>query len=95
MNLDNFFFPANHPASSHDDRIELGKTYLVRVYGKWYLGTFSQQWYGWSFNNWGASGIQLNSTGVEAVCEADISELEELYHGEQISDSDASSSPWA
>lgn len=47
--------------SSRDSRISSKKSYLVKIYGRWYAGTFSKQWYGWSFNNWGFSGIQLDS----------------------------------
>lgn len=47
--------------SSEDDRIRLAKSYLVKIYGSWYAGTFSKQWYGWSFSNWGNAGCQLNS----------------------------------
>lgn len=52
--------------SNHPD-IKNSIYYLVKIYGNLYAGTFSKQWYGWSFNNWGVSGIQLNSTGIEDV----------------------------
>lgn len=46
--------------SSKDDRISADKNYLVGIWGEWYFGTFTEVWYGWSFNNWGTSGMQLN-----------------------------------
>jgi hypothetical protein len=36
------------------------RSYLVKIYGSWYAGSFSMQWYGWNFDNWGTSGIQLS-----------------------------------
>ncbi len=50
-----------------DDRIEEGKSYLAKIFGKWHAGKFSRQWYGWNFDNWGTSGIQLDNS------------IEELY----------------
>jgi hypothetical protein len=32
----------------------------VRVEGRWYEGSFSRQWFGWNFDDFGTSGIQLN-----------------------------------
>jgi len=46
--------------SSNDTRISHRKYYLVRIGGHWFAGKFSKQWYGWNFNNWGTSGIQLD-----------------------------------
>lgn len=45
---------------NHPDITERGR-YRVKIYGQWHVGTFSRQWYGWSFDNWGTSGIQLDS----------------------------------
>ena len=42
-------------------------TYIVKIYGKWYLGQFSMQWYGWSFDDWGTSGVQLNPESGTAI----------------------------
>lgn len=39
--------------------------YLVKIYDRWYAGKFSMQWYGWNFNNWGTSGMQLGSSITE------------------------------
>lgn len=47
-------------SGSKDDRIVEGAQYLAKIHNKWYLGTFSEQWYGWSFNGWGYTGIQLD-----------------------------------
>lgn len=47
--------------SSKDDRFNEDSSYLVKINGWWYAGQFSEQWYGWSFDNWGTSGLQLNS----------------------------------
>jgi hypothetical protein len=46
--------------SSEDDRISKEKSYLVKIGKNWYAGRFSKQWYGWNFDNWGTSGIQLD-----------------------------------
>ena len=58
-----------------NSHISTRKEYLVRIYERLYSGTFSKQHYGWSFNNWGTSGIQLNS--VDLVWEIDSSMLPE------------------
>jgi len=47
--------------SSKDDRFNEDSQYLVKIHGWWYAGQFSEVWYGWSFDNWGMSGMQLNS----------------------------------
>lgn len=49
------------------DGIDAKSSYLVKVYGDWCAGKFSKQWYGWNFDNWGTSGIQLDSSGITAV----------------------------
>jgi hypothetical protein len=48
-------------------QIEQGKQYLVKLEAvngrgyRYYAGTFSRQWYGWSFDGWiGASGLQFD-----------------------------------
>jgi len=48
-------------ASSKDDRFNQDSQYLVKINDFWYAGQFSEVWYGWSFDNWGMSGMQLNS----------------------------------
>ena len=46
--------------SSNSSAIDSRKRYRVRVDGTWYEGSFSKQWFGWKFDNYGTSGIQLN-----------------------------------
>ena len=46
----------NKRDGSKHPHIRKGVSYLVKIYGHLYAGTFSEQWYGWSFNNWGTSG---------------------------------------
>jgi len=47
--------------SSEDDRFNEESSYLLKIDGFWYAGGFSKVWYGWTFDNWGCSGMQLNS----------------------------------
>lgn len=47
--------------SSKDDRFNEDSSYLVKIWDQWHAGQFSEQWYGWSFDNWGTSGMQLDS----------------------------------
>ena len=47
--------------SSNDDRIKINEYYLAKIGNGWYAGRFTKQWYGWNFQNWGCSGIQLDS----------------------------------
>lgn len=49
-----------HGKNNHPD-IKIGKMYLAKIFGHFYLGKFSKVWYGFSFNEWGTSGIQLDS----------------------------------
>jgi len=44
-----------------NSRIKKNKSYLIKIRGCWRAGKFSEQWYGWNFDNWGCSGIQLDS----------------------------------
>lgn len=60
--------------SSQDDRISEDKWYFAKIYGVWNFGQFSKLWYGWSFNDWGVSGIQLNT--IQDLYEVDISQLD-------------------
>jgi hypothetical protein len=65
--------PVQRSAGSKDDRIRAGQTYFARIHGEWFFGTFSEQWYGWSFNDWGTSGIQLDC--IEDLYAVDVSPL--------------------
>lgn len=63
---------------THPD-IVTGQPYLVRVYGSWHLGLFTQQWYGLSFAPWGNAGLQFdapgyNSSAWERLIEVDFQE---------------------
>lgn len=65
----------------HPD-IEVGKTYLARIYGSWYLGRFNRQWYGLNFRGWEGTSLQFdapgyNRSGWEALIEVDTASLDE------------------
>jgi hypothetical protein len=47
-------------SSSESSHIDSRKRYRVKIEGKWYEGSFSKQWFGWKFDNYGSSGMQLN-----------------------------------
>lgn len=51
--------------SNHPD-IDRHHTYLVRYDGKYYLGSFSREWYGWNFNGIYDAGAQYNQPGTNA-----------------------------
>ena len=61
-------------AGSKDARIKQDARYFAKIHGSWFFGTFSKQWYGWSFDDWGESGIQLDS--IEDLYEVDLSGLD-------------------
>jgi hypothetical protein len=63
-------------AGSKDDRIEPDAHYLALIDGKWFLGQFSEVWYGWNFDDWGTSGIQLDL--IEDLYKVDLTKLGEL-----------------
>ena len=46
--------------SSTSSAIDTRKRYRVRIEERWYEGCFSKQWFGWRFDEYGSSGIQLN-----------------------------------
>lgn len=69
--------PITDRSKSQDLRISPDRTYFARIYGKWYFGGFTKEWYGWSFTNWGTSGIQLNH--IEDLWECNIWTLEHLF----------------
>ena len=33
--------------------------YIVKIEGCWYMGKFVKEWYGWNFDSWGTTGIEL------------------------------------
>jgi len=47
-------------SSSESSHIDSRKRYKVKIEGKWYEGSFSKQWFGWKFEGYGSSGMQLN-----------------------------------
>ena len=47
-------------SSSESSHIDSRKKYRVKIEGKWYEGSFSKQWFGWKFEGYGSSGMQLN-----------------------------------
>ena len=47
-------------------------TYLAKIGDEWHAGTFSAQWYGWSFD-WNGGDVQYDPPGENS------SEWEELY----------------
>lgn len=56
-----------------------GRHYMVRIYGAWHMGRFSEVWYGLNFFPWGTSGIQFDAPGYnssrwERVIEVDLGE---------------------
>lgn len=55
-----------HKAKGHEcPGIETGykAQYLIRWKGRYYLGTFSRQWYGLSFNGVFDAGLQFDAPG--------------------------------
>ena len=67
---------------NHPD-IVVGKEYLVRIDKRWFLGTFTEQWYGLNFGPWmNMVGIQFDAPGSngsrwEAICEFDSEHVNE------------------
>ena len=47
-------------SSSESSHIDSRKKYRVKIEGKWYEGSFTKQWFGWQFEGYGNSGMQLN-----------------------------------
>lgn len=47
-------------SSSESGQISTRKRYRVKIDGKWYEGTFSKEWFGWKFDDYESSGMQLN-----------------------------------
>ena len=51
-----------------------GKTYLVKVHGEWYAGSFEEQWYGLNFLGiQNGAGLQFDAPGFN------FSSWEEVY----------------
>ncbi len=47
-------------SSSESAHIDSRKRYRVRIEKRWYEGSFTKQWFGWRFEGYGTSGMQLN-----------------------------------
>ena len=47
-------------SSSESSDISSQKRYRVRIDSAWHEGTFRKYWFGWKFEDFGTSGIQLN-----------------------------------
>lgn len=47
-------------SSNESGQIDSRKRYRVQIDGQWYEGSFSKQWFGWKFDGYGSSGMQLN-----------------------------------
>ena len=51
-------------SSSQSGQLSPRKRYKVKIDGKWYEGMFSKQSFGWNFDGYGSSGMQLNLCDV-------------------------------
>lgn len=47
-------------SSSENPDIHARRQYRVRIGKDWYEGAFSKRWFGWCFDDFGESGMQLN-----------------------------------
>jgi len=47
-------------SSSETSKINAHRKYRVRIGRDWYEGIFSKRWFGWNFEAFGPSGMQLN-----------------------------------
>jgi hypothetical protein len=47
-------------SSSESSHISAQREYKVRIGPRWYEGRFSKRWFGWLFENFGDTGMQLN-----------------------------------
>lgn len=54
-------------SSSESSHITSRKNYRVKIDGEWFEGRFTKEWFGWKFEDYGSSGIQLNL--IDAVFE--------------------------
>ena len=54
-------------SSSESSQIDSRKRYRVKIEEQWYEGSFSKQWFGWRFDGYGTTGLQLNL--IDAVYE--------------------------
>lgn len=47
-------------SSSETSHISANRRYRVRIGREWYEGDFTKRWFGWNFEAFGPSGMQLN-----------------------------------
>src|SRR5688572_10439266 len=47
-------------SSSESPHIAAQRRYRVRIDRDWYEGGFTKRWFGWNFEAFGSSGMQLN-----------------------------------
>lgn len=47
-------------SSSESSHISTHRRYRVRIGRDWYEGGFTKRWFGWNFEAFGSSGMQLN-----------------------------------
>jgi len=47
-------------SSSESPNISAQRRYRVRIDRGWYEGIFTKKWFGWNFEAFGPSGMQLN-----------------------------------
>ena len=62
--------------SDHPD-IKEDQQYLCRIDGKWFAGTFSRQWFGWSFDDWHGGPLQFDTPGTNGSDWEQIMEIRE------------------
>ncbi len=57
--------PGGCGKSDHPD-IKRNKTYLAKIGRSWSAGSFSREWFGWSFFDGGMGSVQLDKPGTNA-----------------------------
>ena len=58
--------------SSESSHITATKRYRVKIDGQWYEGCFTRRWFGWNFEGYCDSGMQLNLLdAVYEICPAE------------------------
>ena len=67
-------------AEKHDHpEIKVGRQYLCRIGGKWFMGRFNKLWYGLNFDGWyAAAGLQFNAPGWNCSSWERVFEMEGL-----------------
>jgi len=61
---------------SHPE-IKVGKQYLCKIDGEWFMGSFSREWYGLNFDGWvNDTGLQFDEPGTNASTWERVFEME-------------------